>query len=156
MHCSQNWTKTFCFWGSAQDPAGGAYSAPRLLVGGDGASRPSPKTLSLPRPSASTFGPVGIRFWLFGTRHLAVPLKYSGCTTAIWPNVISSEELFSCPSVEGLDGLTVVNWAPVTKSCTCICGTLKAALLCTTAVLVCTVLYIVLCHSSPCWSVHLS
>ena len=50
----------------------GVYSAPPdSLAVGERASRPSPRTLSLPRPSASIFGSSGFRL-----RRLVVPPKY--------------------------------------------------------------------------------
>jgi len=55
-------------WGYAPDPAGGAYSAPRPLAGGDEAGCPLPKNTAPSRPfgsqnsvlGASTFGHSGL------------------------------------------------------------------------------------------------
>ena len=111
---------------------------PRSRDGEEGTELASrPQEPLPPRPSAVTFGPVGLRLRLFGPHRLnpldddddddAPKIKF-WLRHCIRPNLISTGQLFRWPSAKGSDGLTMVSRVAVTNSCTDICGTLKAAL----------------------------
>ena len=84
-------------WGSAPDPVGGAYSAPPdPIAGGEGA----------PRPSASIFGPSGLR--LRRLRRLVVPPS----TTIRFPPALRRLEYTLAGGLGGLNPPAIFSTHP--------------------------------------------